>query len=250
MNQIKLENLSVSIGNKKILNKINIEINRGDVIALVGPNGHGKSTLLKAIAKHYQIEINSGKILIDGKNTNNLLPNEVANLGLFLAPQISEEIPGVLMIDFLKASLNARYNKKFTLPELFSIINPILKNLEMDSSFLHRFVNYGFSGGEKKRSEILQMKLLNPDFVFLDEIDSGLDVDSLKIIIGEIKKWIGPDKALVIVSHNEKIFKEIKPTKSYLILNGSIAETGDFHLVDKIAKEGYEWVKKNYAKSI
>ncbi|MEG1150812.1 MAG: Fe-S cluster assembly ATPase SufC [Malacoplasma sp.] len=243
MNKIKIKNLSVSINEKIILNDINFEINKGEVIGLIGPNGNGKSTLIKSIMKHYSTKIESGKIYVDNECINDLEPNEVAKKGIFLAPQTSEEIDGILMIDFLKSALNSLKDKKISLIELYKIINPALKDLEIDPSFLHRFVNFGFSGGEKKKSEILQMKLFDPQVAFLDEIDSGLDVDSLKIIVRELKKWLTPDKILVIVSHNEKLFQEIKPDKVCLILNGKIAEVGDYSLIEKVNREGYKWIK-------
>lgn len=244
MDKINFKDLSVSIDNKVILKNINFEIKKGDVIALLGPNGHGKSTLLKAVTKHYSTKIENGQILVDDHIINDLKTNEIANLGIFLAPQISEEIPGVLMIDFLKAAINSRFKKKTSLVELYNLIQPVLHDLKMNQDFLHRFVNCGFSGGEKKRSEILQMKLLDPEFIFLDEIDSGLDVDSLKIIVKEIKKMISKDKAFLIVSHNEKIFKEIIPNKVIVIMNQEIVKIGNIKLLEKINKDGYDWIVK------
>lgn len=243
MNEIVIKNLSVSINGKTILDDINLEFKKGDIVGLIGPNGNGKSTLVKSIMKHYSTKIESGKILIDNKSINDLQPNEVAQKGFFLAPQTSEEIDGILMIDFLKSALGSLHQRKISLIELYKTINPVLKDLEIDPSFLHRFLNFGFSGGEKKKSEILQMVLFNPRVVFLDEIDSGLDVDSLKIIAREIKKWYTPDKILIIVSHNEKLFKEITPNKVCLIINGKIEKIGDYSLIEKVNREGYKWIK-------
>lgn len=244
MTKIIIKNLSVTINEKIILNDINLQLKKGDIVGLIGPNGNGKSTLVKSIMKHYSTKISSGKILIDNICINDLEPDEIARKGLFLAPQISEEINGILMIDFLKAALSSLHQKKISLIELYKTINPALKDLEIDPNFLHRFVNWGFSGGEKKKSEILQMILFNPEVVFLDEIDSGLDVDSLKIIVREIRKWLTPDKILVIVSHNEKLFKEITPNKVCLMVDGKIAQIGDYSLVEKVNKEGYKWIKE------
>lgn len=245
MNEIVIKNLSVSINGKTILDDINLEFKKGDIVGLIGPNGNGKSTLVKSIMKHYSTKIESGKILIDNKSINDLQPNEVAQKGFFLAPQTSEEIDGILMIDFLKSALGSLHQRKISLIELYKTINPVLKDLEIDPSFLHRFLNFGFSGGEKKKSEILQMVLFNPRVVFLDEIDSGLDVDSLKIIAREIKKWYTPDKILIIVSHNEKLFKEITPNKVCLIINGKIEKIGDYSLIEKVNREGYKWIKSD-----
>ncbi len=242
MPKIQINNLSISINEKKILNNINLEINKGDVIAIVGPNGNGKSTLLKSIMNHYSVEKESGDILIDGVSTNEMEPNEIMKNGIFFAPQNSEEIPGVLMIDFLKAIVNANRDTPIKMAELFKNIEAILKDLNLDRSILKRFVNHGFSGGEKKKSEILQMKLLNPECILLDEIDSGLDVDSIKLVINELKKIVDGEKSLIIVSHQQKIFDVIKPNKVIVIMDGKIIKEGDYSLLEKINNEGYEWL--------
>lgn len=242
MPKIQINNLSISINEKKILNNINLEINKGDVIAIVGPNGNGKSTLLKSIMNHYSVEKESGDILIDGVSTNEMEPNEIMKKGIFFAPQNSEEIPGVLMIDFLKAIVNANRDTPIKMAELFRNIEAILKDLNLDRSILKRFVNHGFSGGEKKKSEILQMKLLNPKCILLDEIDSGLDVDSIKLVINELKKIVDGEKSLIIVSHQQKIFDVIKPNKVIVIMGGKIIKEGDYSLLEKINNEGYEWL--------
>lgn len=242
MPKIQINNLSISINEKKILNNINLEINKGDVIAIVGPNGNGKSTLLKSIMNHYSVEKEGGDILIDGISTNKMEPNEIMKKGIFFAPQNSEEIPGVLMIDFLKAIVNANRDTPIKMAELFRNIEAILKDLNLDRSILKRFVNHGFSGGEKKKSEILQMKLLNPKCILLDEIDSGLDVDSIKLVINELKKIVDGEKSLIIVSHQQKIFDVIKPNKVIVIMGGKIIKEGDYSLLEKINNEGYEWL--------
>lgn len=244
MKKLTIENLNTSINGKPILKDINLEVNAGEIIAVVGPNGHGKSTLVKTLTHHYLTEINSGRILIDGEDIEEWETDEISRAGLFLAPQTSEEIPGVLMIDFLKTIINVRRETKISLPELYKTIESNLESLKMNREFLHRFVNQGFSGGEKKKCEILQMKLANPDFVMLDEIDSGLDVDSLRIVVNEIKNWHNEDKALIIISHHEKLFKEIKPTKVIVMHSGRIAKTGGFEILERIYEEGYGWIGK------
>lgn len=244
MKKLTIKNLHTSINDKKILKDINLEINAGDIIAVVGPNGHGKSTLVKVLTHHYMTEITKGNILIDDQDIEEWETDEISRAGLFLAPQTSEEIPGVLMIDFLKTIINVRRDTKISLPELYKLIQTNIKSLEMNNDLLHRFVNQGFSGGEKKKCEILQMKLSNPDFVMLDEIDSGLDVDSLRIVVREIKNWFNKNKALIIISHHEKLFKEIIPTKVIVVYNGRIAKQGGFDILERIYKEGYSWVAK------
>lgn len=248
MAKLEINNLHVNIGSKKILNKVNATINSGDVVAIMGPNGHGKSTLLKAIMGHYSIQINRGLIKFKNKVLNKLETDERARLGLYLASQAPEEIPGVSNLDFLKSAINARRKTSIALPELFSKVQSALKSLKMSPELLKRSVNEGFSGGEKKKNEILQLKIINPEFAMLDEIDSGLDVDALKVITKELKNWISEDKTrtLIIVSHYERLFKLIQPSKVFVIVNGSIITQGDYKLANRIDREGYDWIRKQF----
>lgn len=248
MAKLEINNLHVNIGSKKILNKVNATINSGDVVAIMGPNGHGKSTLLKAIMGHYSIQINRGLIKFKNKVLNKLETDERARLGLYLASQAPEEIPGVSNLDFLKSAINARRKTSIALPELFSKVQSALKSLKMSPELLKRSVNEGFSGGEKKKNEILQLKIINPEFAMLDEIDSGLDVDALKVITKELKNWISEDKTrtLIIVSHYERLFKLIQPNKVFVIVNGSIITQGDYKLANRIDREGYDWIRKQF----
>lgn len=248
MAKLEINNLHINIGSKKILNKVNATINSGDVVAIMGPNGHGKSTLLKAIMGHYSIQINRGLIKFKNKVLNKLETDERARLGLYLASQAPEEIPGVSNLDFLKSAINARRKTSIALPELFNKVQSALKSLKMSPELLKRSVNEGFSGGEKKKNEILQLKIINPEFAMLDEIDSGLDVDALKVITKELKNWISEDKTrtLIIVSHYERLFKLIQPNKVFVIVNGSIITQGDYKLANRIDREGYDWIRKQF----
>lgn len=248
MAKLEINNLHVNIGSKKILNKVNATINSGDVVAIMGPNGHGKSTLLKAIMGHYSIQINRGLIKFKNKILNKLETDERARLGLYLASQAPEEIPGVSNLDFLKSAINARRKTSIALPELFNKVQSALKSLKMSPELLKRSVNEGFSGGEKKKNEILQLKIINPEFAMLDEIDSGLDVDALKVITKELKNWISEDKTrtLIIVSHYERLFKLIQPNKVFVIVNGSIITQGDYKLANRIDREGYDWIRNQF----
>lgn len=248
MAKLEINNLHVNIGSKKILNKVNATINSGDVVAIMGPNGHGKSTLLKAIMGHYSIQISRGLIKFKNKVLNKLETDERARLGLYLASQAPEEIPGVSNLDFLKSAINARRKTSIALPELFNKVQSALKSLKMSPELLKRSVNEGFSGGEKKKNEILQLKIINPEFAMLDEIDSGLDVDALKVITKELKNWISEDKTrtLIIVSHYERLFKLIQPNKVFVIVNGSIITQGDYKLANRIDREGYDWIRKQF----
>lgn len=243
MNKLEIKNLSVSIEEMPILDDFNLEINKGEVVAIMGPNGHGKSTLFKAILKHYLTEITSGDILIDGESIKDLETNEIANKGIYLASQHPIEVHGLSTIEFLRSILGAKTNKSINLFELYQNVNRHMKDLGLDESLLKRSLNDGFSGGERKKNEILQMLVLNPDFVLLDEIDSGLDIDALNSIANVLlaKK---DEKAIVYVSHNNRLFKILKPTKVIMIINGKIAQIGGYELAEKIQAQGYKWVEE------
>ncbi len=244
MKKIAISNLCVTIEDKEILKNLNLTIEAGDVIAIIGPNGHGKSTLLKAIMGHYATKVTKGDIKVDGKSILKLPTNKRANLGIYLAHQNPLEINGVVTIDFLKTAVNANREKPIKLFEFYKTVNENSAQLNMSQDLLQRYLNEGFSGGEKKKNEILQMNLTNPDFILLDEIDSGLDVDALKTIVKQLKVQVAAKKAIVYVSHNNKLFNEVIPNKVVIIINGTIVKTGDISLARKIDKEGYHFLEK------
>jgi len=241
---LEIKNLDASINDIKILKNFNLKINKGEIHAIMGRNGSGKSTLSKVIAGHPAYKILSGDILFNGESIINLEPEERANLGIFLAFQYPIEIPGVSNEDFLRLAYNSKLqseNKKEVDPiEFLGIITSKLKIIKMDSTFLTRNVNEGFSGGEKKRNEILQMSLLDSKISILDETDSGLDIDALKIISNGIVNFMDKTKAIILITHYERLLGYIRPNYIHIMQNGAIIKTGDFTLAKELEKNGYE----------
>lgn len=247
MSVLSIKDLHVAIGDKEILKGINLTINTGETHALMGPNGNGKSTLLGTIMGHPKYKVTQGTITLDGEDVLSMSVDERSRKGLFLGMQYPQEIPGVTNSDFLRSAMNARREKPLSLYQFIKAMDHATEDLEMDSNLAHRYLNEGFSGGEKKRNEILQMKLLEPKFALLDEIDSGLDVDALHIVadnINEMRETKKEDFGLVMVSHYERLYELVKPTHVHVLVDGNIVVEGGFELIEKINNEGYEWVKK------
>ena len=247
MSVLSIKDLHVAIGDKEILKGINLTINTGETHALMGPNGNGKSTLLGTIMGHPKYKVTQGTITLDGEDVLSMSVDERSRKGLFLGMQYPQEIPGVTNSDFLRSAMNARREKPLSLYQFIKAIDHATEDLEMDGNLAHRYLNEGFSGGEKKRNEILQMKLLEPKFALLDEIDSGLDVDALRIVadnINEMRETKKEDFGLVMVSHYERLYELVKPTHVHVLVDGNIVVEGGFELIEKINNEGYEWVKK------
>ena len=247
MSVVSIKDLHVAIGDKEILKGINLTINTGETHALMGPNGNGKSTLLGTIMGHPKYKVTQGTITLDGEDVLSMSVDERSRKGLFLGMQYPQEIPGVTNSDFLRSAMNARREKPLSLYQFIKAMDHATEDLEMDGNLAHRYLNEGFSGGEKKRNEILQMKLLEPKFALLDEIDSGLDVDALRIVadnINEMRETKKEDFGLVMVSHYERLYELVKPTHVHVLVDGNIVVEGGFELIEKINNEGYEWVKK------
>ena len=247
MSVLSIKDLHVAIGDKEIVKGINLTINTGETHALMGPNGNGKSTLLGTIMGHPKYKVTQGTITLDGEDVLSMSVDERSRKGLFLGMQYPQEIPGVTNSDFLRSAMNARREKPLSLYQFIKAMDHATEDLEMDGNLAHRYLNEGFSGGEKKRNEILQMKLLEPKFALLDEIDSGLDVDALRIVadnINEMRETKKEDFGLVMVSHYERLYELVKPTHVHVLVDGNIVVEGGFELIEKINNEGYEWVKK------
>lgn len=244
MSTLEIKDLHVNVGEKEILKGINLEIRTGEIHAIMGPNGNGKSTLLSAIMGHPKYQVTQGTMTKDGQDVLVMSVDKRSRAGLFLGMQYPQEIPGVTNSDFLKAAMNARLDKPVSLFKFIRTLDKNIEELHMDENLAHRYLNEGFSGGEKKRNEILQMKLLQPQFALLDEIDSGLDVDALRIVSEAINSMRSDDFACVMVSHYERLFELVKPTHVHVLVNGKIVMSGGYELVEKIDQEGYEWIKE------
>ena len=244
-NTLEIIDLHVSVEDKEILKGINLVVKEGEVHAIMGPNGNGKSTLLQTIMGHPKYTITRGSILFNGEDVLTMSVDERARKGIFLAMQYPQEISGVTNSDFLRASINSRREENISLFKFIKQIEANIKKLKMKDDLAHRFVNDGFSGGEKKRNEILQMMILEPSIAMLDEIDSGLDVDAIKLVSDAINELIGKNPmGLLVVSHYERFFTLIKPTHSHVIVDGKIVVEGDNELVMKIDTDGYDWLYK------
>lgn len=244
MSTLKIENLHVKVGEKEILRGIDLEIKTGEIHAIMGPNGNGKSTLLSAIMGHPKYIVTNGSITLDGQDVLSMGVDERARAGLFLGMQYPQEIPGVTNSDFLKAAMNARREEPISLFKFIRTLDKNIEELDMDENLAHRYLNEGFSGGEKKRNEILQMKLLKPKFALLDEIDSGLDVDALRVVSEAINSMRSDDFGCVMVSHYERLFELVQPTHVHVLVQGQIVMSGGYEVIEKIDHEGYEWVRE------
>ena len=244
MHTLKIIDLNVEIENKKILNDFNLTINSGEIHAIMGPNGVGKSTLTKVIMGDKSYQITSGSILFDDKDIKTLSVDERANLGIFLGMQNPLEIDGVTNADFLRTALHSKMGNDFKLMPFIKELNATTDYLEMNRDMIHRSVNRGFSGGEKKKNEILQMFMLKPNTILLDEIDSGLDVDALKKVGESVMDYYHKyNPSILIITHYQRLLDYIKPTFVHILIDGKIVKTGDASLVKILEDKGYEYFK-------
>ncbi len=249
---LEIKNLHAGIDGKAILNGLNLQINKGEVHAIMGPNGSGKSTLAKVLAGHPSYEITQGEVIYEGKNLLELEPDERAREGIFLAFQYPVEVPGVSNSQFLRLAYNEkmkhRGEEELDPLEFNDYMREKAKIVEMDKSFFNRSVNVGFSGGEKKRNEILQMAVLAPTLAVLDETDSGLDIDALRIVAEGVNKLRSADNAIILVTHYQRLLNYIEPDFVHVLANGKIVKEGGKELALELEEKGYDWVKSANAK--
>jgi Fe-S cluster assembly ATP-binding protein len=252
MSALNIRNLHVSIEGKEILKGVNLIINQGEVHAIMGPNGTGKSTLAYSIMGHPSYQITQGEVFFKDQNILELRADQRSRLGLFLAFQYPVAISGVTVANFLRTALNARkrainpQDKGVPIPEFRKMLREKMDALKMDHAFAGRYLNEGFSGGEKKRAEILQMAVLKPEIAILDETDSGLDIDALRIVSEGVNTLRGPDLGVLVITHYQRILNYIKPDFVHVMMDGKIVESGDAELALHLEEHGYEWVREKY----
>lgn len=244
---LSIKNLHAAIGDKEILKGINIEVKAGEVHAIMGPNGSGKSTLSAVIAGNENYEVTDGEVILDGENLADLAPEERAHKGVFLSFQYPVEIPGVSVTNFMKTAINetrkANGQEEMPANEMLKVIREKSELLEIDRKFLSRSLNEGFSGGEKKRNEIFQMAMLEPKLAILDETDSGLDIDALRIVANGVNKLKSEKNAIIVITHYQRLLDYIVPDFVHVLYNGRIVKSGGKELAYELEEKGYDWIK-------
>lgn len=252
MSQLEIKNLHVSIEDKEILKGLSLTVNQGEIHAIMGPNGTGKSTLAYTLMGHPNYTVTQGEITFKGQNVLELEPDERSRLGIFLAFQYPVAIPGVTVANFLRTAINSRRravnpeDKGMPIPEFRKLLKEKMSMLKMDQTFAGRYLNDGFSGGEKKRAEILQMATLKPEIAILDETDSGLDIDALRIVAEGVNALSGSELGVLVITHYQRLLNYIKPHFVHIMLDGRIVESGGPDLALHLEEQGYEWVREKH----
>ncbi len=249
MNQLEINDLHARIAEQEIIRGLSLSVPKGEVHAIMGPNGSGKSTLAKVLAGHPDYAVTSGSVTMDGEDILGFAPDERARKGLFLAFQYPSEIPGVTIANFLRAAVQARLpeGEELEATDYYADLYQKMDLLEMDRSFTSRSVNEGFSGGEKKRNEILQLAMLQPKYAVLDETDSGLDIDALKIVANGVNSLRGPNLGVLLITHYQRLLDYIVPDHVHVMVQGRIAMSGDKNLALELEEKGYDWVRDDIA---
>ena len=243
---LKIENLRVEIDGSEIIKGLDLEINKGEIHAIMGPNGSGKSTLSNVLMGHPRYDVTGGSITFMDQDIFELEADERAKLGMFLAFQYPSEVPGVSVANFLRTAVNSVRDEELSPMDMYRLIQEKMKIMQMDPKFAERYLNEGFSGGEKKRNEILQMLMLEPKLSIMDETDSGLDIDALQVVSKGVNELRGPDFSAVIITHYQRILRYIEPDRVHVMLEGRLVTSGGKELADTLEEKGYDWVRQEF----
>jgi Fe-S cluster assembly ATP-binding protein len=243
---LKIEDLQVEIGGQEIVKGLNLEVGKGEIHAIMGPNGSGKSTLANVLMGHPRYEVTGGSITFQGEDIFELEPDERAKLGMFLAFQYPSEVPGVSVANFLRTAVNSVREEELSPMEMYRLLQEKMSIMQMDPKFAERYLNEGFSGGEKKRNEILQMLMLDPKLAIMDETDSGLDIDALQVVARGVNELRGPEFSAVIITHYQRILRYIEPDHVHVMLDGRLVTSGGKELAEELEEKGYDWVRQEF----
>jgi Fe-S cluster assembly ATP-binding protein len=243
---LKIEDLCVEIDGQVIVKGLDLEVHKGEIHAIMGPNGSGKSTLANVLMGHPRYEVTGGSITFQGEDVFELEPDERAKLGMFLAFQYPSEVPGVSVANFLRTAINSVREEELSPMEMYRLLQEKMAIMQMDPKFAERYLNEGFSGGEKKRNEILQMLMLDPKLAIMDETDSGLDIDALQVVAKGVNEMKGPEFSAVIITHYQRILRYIEPDRVHVMLDGRLVTSGGKELADDLEEKGYDWVRQEF----
>ncbi len=243
---LKIENLRVEIDGQEIIKGLDLEVGKGEIHAIMGPNGSGKSTLANVLMGHPRYEITDGSVTFEGEDILELEPDERAKMGLFLAFQYPSEVPGVSVANFLRTAVNSVREEELSPMDMYRLLQEKMAIMQMDPKFAERYLNEGFSGGEKKRNEILQMLMLEPKLAIMDETDSGLDIDALQVVARGVNEMRGPEFSAVVITHYQRILRYIEPDRVHVMLDGRIVTSGGKELAEALEEKGYDWVRQEF----
>ena len=243
---LKIENLHAEIGGNEIIKGLSLEVGRGEIHAIMGPNGSGKSTLSNVLMGHPRYEVTEGSVTFEGQDVLELEPDERAKLGMFLAFQYPSEVPGVSVANFLRTAVNSVREEELLPMEMYKLLQEKMRVMQVDPKFAERYLNEGFSGGEKKRNEILQMLMLEPKLAIMDETDSGLDIDALQVVARGVNEMRGPEFSAVLITHYQRILRYIEPDRVHVMLDGRLVTSGGKELAEELEDKGYDWVRQEF----
>jgi Fe-S cluster assembly ATP-binding protein len=243
---LKIEDLQVEIDGQEIVKGLDLEVGKGEIHAIMGPNGSGKSTLANVLMGHPRYEVTGGSVTFQGEDIFELEPDERAKLGMFLAFQYPSEVPGVSVANFLRTAVNSVREEELSPMEMYRLLQEKMSIMQMDPKFAERYLNEGFSGGEKKRNEILQMLMLDPKLAIMDETDSGLDIDALQVVARGVNELRGPEFSAVIITHYQRILRYIEPDHVHVMLDGRLVTSGGKELAEELEEKGYDWVRQEF----